>query len=552
MWKVREIADKVTNIVMNYTEVEAKVREATSCDPWGPTGQQLQALAQQTFSYEAFPEVMGMLWKQMLHDNRSSWRRTYKSLILLDYLVRNGSERVVTSSREHIYDLRSLENYTFTDENGKDMGINVRHRAKQLIEFIQDDERLREERKKAKKNKDKYIGVSADSMSGGFGFHGKSTGGGYSDNWSDSPTKHGNGSDTEDNEGQWTSAEPATTREKSSFEDLSPVSESSSSRDSPIKTSIGIVKPLPPPVNKTTTSKAKIEPSKKIDLGAAAHYKGDNSGFQSSVTQKQPNSADLLADIFADESQPTSLPPSNNVIDDFADFSTFNSLPVTVNNPVTGVCQSSPQVPLPSSTSPVATGDDDFADFTSAFSNDPSSNATGALPMTQPTSSVNFLSDDLFSSPTPSTTPIVFPPTVVSSQPQIAVPFAQQPPLLPLTAQIAQTTLQPTRPDSLSGLSNNNINQASNDNSNTAKKASGLPDNTTWSSLASKVNIDVDNLLGSKYEVKTAPSMNQLAAGVSGIGLGSSRVRPISPSSPSTSGISWNTNQANSNAFGKR
>lgn len=44
--------------------------------------------------------------------------------------VRNGSERVVTSSREHVYDLRALENYTFTDENGKDMGINVRHRAK--------------------------------------------------------------------------------------------------------------------------------------------------------------------------------------------------------------------------------------------------------------------------------------------------------------------------------------------------------------------------------------------------------------------------------------
>lgn len=53
-----------------------------------------------------------------------------KSLLLLNYLVRNGSERVVTSSREHIYDLRSLENYTFTDENGKDQGINVRHKVK--------------------------------------------------------------------------------------------------------------------------------------------------------------------------------------------------------------------------------------------------------------------------------------------------------------------------------------------------------------------------------------------------------------------------------------
>lgn len=35
-----------------------------------------------------------------------------------------------------------------------------------LIEFIQDDDRLREERKKAKKNKDKYIGVSSDAMGG--------------------------------------------------------------------------------------------------------------------------------------------------------------------------------------------------------------------------------------------------------------------------------------------------------------------------------------------------------------------------------------------------
>lgn len=43
--------------------------------------------------------------------------------------MRNGSERVVTSAREHIYDLRSLENYTFTDENGRDQGINVRHKV---------------------------------------------------------------------------------------------------------------------------------------------------------------------------------------------------------------------------------------------------------------------------------------------------------------------------------------------------------------------------------------------------------------------------------------
>uniref|UniRef100_A0A182RE34 ENTH domain-containing protein n=1 Tax=Anopheles funestus TaxID=62324 RepID=A0A182RE34_ANOFN len=176
MWKVRELADKVTNVVMNYTEIEGKVREATNDEPWGPTGPLMQELAHATFTYEHFPEVMSMLWKRMLQDNKTNWRRTYKSLLLLNYLVRNGSERVVTSSREHIYDLRSLENYTFVDENGKDQGINVRHKVRELIDFIQDDDRLREERKKAKKNKDKYIGMSSEAM--GMRYGGSSGGGG--------------------------------------------------------------------------------------------------------------------------------------------------------------------------------------------------------------------------------------------------------------------------------------------------------------------------------------------------------------------------------------
>ncbi|KAG8232884.1 hypothetical protein J437_LFUL004754 [Ladona fulva] len=162
---------------MNYTEVEAKVREATNDDAWGPTGPLMMEIAQATFTFEHFPEVMSMLWKRMLQDNKKNWRRTYKSLLLLAYLVRNGSERVVTSAREHIYDLRGLENYTCVDEFGKDQGINVRHKVRELIDFIQDDDRLRDERKKAKKNKDKYVGMSSDSMGMRYG----------GDRWDDVP-----------------------------------------------------------------------------------------------------------------------------------------------------------------------------------------------------------------------------------------------------------------------------------------------------------------------------------------------------------------------------
>lgn len=63
---------------MNYTEPESKVREATNDQAWGPHGSLMSEISALTNSYEAFPEVMGMLWKRMLHENRRDWRRVYK------------------------------------------------------------------------------------------------------------------------------------------------------------------------------------------------------------------------------------------------------------------------------------------------------------------------------------------------------------------------------------------------------------------------------------------------------------------------------------------
>jgi len=67
-----------TNVAMNYTEVEAKVREATNDEAWGPTGMLMQEIARYTFVYEHFSDVMSMLWKRMLLDNKKNWRRVYK------------------------------------------------------------------------------------------------------------------------------------------------------------------------------------------------------------------------------------------------------------------------------------------------------------------------------------------------------------------------------------------------------------------------------------------------------------------------------------------
>ncbi|XKL60995.1 hypothetical protein PGB90_008052 [Kerria lacca] len=347
MWRVRDIADKITNVVMNYTEIEAKVRAATNDEAWGPTGALMQEIAHATFTFEHFPEVMTMLWKRMLQDNKSNWRRTYKALLLLNYLVRNGSERVVTSSREHIYDLRGLENYSFIDEFGKDQGINVRHKVKELIEFVQDDEKLREERKKAKKNKDKFIGLSNEGISGSRNF----------------------GDDKRYSTPKWIPDENNWNSEKGKettlgFHETSYDSDENENKyDSDGEIEIGKIPPITLPNNNVNNSSPVLSsisntptrnknPIKKIDLGAAANY-GKEVSIEKSVSPQIQNS-DLLCDIDFDTL--SSNDKSKNTsqlsnIQDFGDFTTAfsnNSQENKINNNRT---------------------EDEFADFSSAFSN---------------------------------------------------------------------------------------------------------------------------------------------------------------------------------------
>lgn len=58
---VRELFDKATNIVMNYSETEAKVVEATNDESWGPPGRLLQEISQLSYSSEHYNEVNLMI-----------------------------------------------------------------------------------------------------------------------------------------------------------------------------------------------------------------------------------------------------------------------------------------------------------------------------------------------------------------------------------------------------------------------------------------------------------------------------------------------------------
>uniref|UniRef100_A0A2K6FC46 Clathrin interactor 1 n=1 Tax=Propithecus coquereli TaxID=379532 RepID=A0A2K6FC46_PROCO len=326
MWKVRELVDKATNVVMNYSEIESKVREATNDDPWGPSGQLMGEIAKATFMYEQFPELMNMLWSRMLKDNKKNWRRVYKSLLLLAYLIRNGSERVVTSAREHIYDLRSLENYHFVGER-----YDPEPRSKWDEEW--------DKNKSAFPFSDK-LGELSDKI-----------GSTIDDTISKFRRK-----DREDSPERCSDSD----EEKKARRGRSPKGEFKDEEETVTTKHIHITQ-----ATETTTTRHKrtANPSKTIDLGAAAHYTGDKASPdqnpsthtpQSSVKTSVPSSKSSgdLVDLFDGTSQST-----GGSADLFGGFADFGSAAASGNN-------------FPSQVT-ATSGNGDFGDW-SAFNQAPS------------------------------------------------------------------------------------------------------------------------------------------------------------------------------------
>ncbi|GAX79430.1 hypothetical protein CEUSTIGMA_g6871.t1 [Chlamydomonas eustigma] len=171
------IAAKVKAAVLNVTDVELKVLEATNEQAWGPHGSAMADIARDAENPDNYNQIMGIL-HQRLQERGENWRLCYKALLVLDYLCKQGPQRVAPDLLRSVHILESLRDmFEYKDEKGKDQGVNVRQRAKEIVMLINSPQRLQEEREKAIRNAGKYKGVSADDMRHGGGISG---GGGYS------------------------------------------------------------------------------------------------------------------------------------------------------------------------------------------------------------------------------------------------------------------------------------------------------------------------------------------------------------------------------------
>ena len=151
------------NLMKGYSSVQVLVRNATANSDDEISRDELDEICQQTYSNAEFFDVMDMLDKR-INDKGKYWRHVAKSLTVLDYLVRFGSENCVLWCKENLYIIKTLKEFRYEDETGVDKGQIIRVKAKELTSLLMDDERLQEERKmngrgnnrRQKSNRDSY------------------------------------------------------------------------------------------------------------------------------------------------------------------------------------------------------------------------------------------------------------------------------------------------------------------------------------------------------------------------------------------------------------
>lgn len=150
--------------MLGYSGVEILVLEATNNDPELIAPCLLRSLAVQSFLEGSREKIINVLLHQMEME-QTRWRKVYKSLVVLEYLLKHGSEHMYDLTLPHHAFLSHYLDFEHLDTELKDRGVNVRRKVRGVLDLLDDVNVLRQERKQALEIQDRYVGSGCEVAS---------------------------------------------------------------------------------------------------------------------------------------------------------------------------------------------------------------------------------------------------------------------------------------------------------------------------------------------------------------------------------------------------
>eukprot|EP00461_Guttulinopsis_vulgaris_P003671 UN03672 len=146
------------------TEVEQKVLEATSTDPWGVSLTLKKEVARYTHGYNDYDECTTLIWKRLNSDPESGAIIIHKTLDLILFMLVYASPRFVSEVASRRYQIAKFHHFRY--HNGeKDYSGGIRENSKKICALLEDPEELERQRQQAGADDAKYTGMGSGGMS---------------------------------------------------------------------------------------------------------------------------------------------------------------------------------------------------------------------------------------------------------------------------------------------------------------------------------------------------------------------------------------------------
>eukprot|EP00730_Choanoeca_flexa_P017726 TRINITY_DN8569_c0_g2_i1.p1 TRINITY_DN8569_c0_g2~~TRINITY_DN8569_c0_g2_i1.p1 ORF type:complete len:423 (+),score=47.01 TRINITY_DN8569_c0_g2_i1:61-1329(+) len=125
----------IKNSIKKYNAWEKDIREATSSEAAPASSQLTGACCAWARDPEKIGDIMRIIWKRLDHGGRL-WRHPFKCLILLEAMLQRQNLIIAQALRGNLYAIQSLLDFKYVDKDGVDVGINVREKARAVVNLL--------------------------------------------------------------------------------------------------------------------------------------------------------------------------------------------------------------------------------------------------------------------------------------------------------------------------------------------------------------------------------------------------------------------------------
>ncbi|KAH9767683.1 Dolichyl-phosphate beta-glucosyltransferase [Citrus sinensis] len=138
--------------ITDVTLAELLTEEATNGNPWPPDTRTMNIISRAAFEVDDYWRIVEILHQRLLKFDKKNWRASYNALILLEHLLTHGPKRIAEEFQsDHEDVIKQMGNFQYIDEKGFNWGSSVTKLSQRILELLQSEQLLTEERARARK-----------------------------------------------------------------------------------------------------------------------------------------------------------------------------------------------------------------------------------------------------------------------------------------------------------------------------------------------------------------------------------------------------------------